>query len=233
MSAYHDTHLTIKAWAEEDRPREKLLSQGRRALSDAELLAILLGSGSRTETAVGLARRVFQTFDLYDLGTCTLKDLQQFKGLGQVKAITVAAAMELGRRRHALPPRKRMTISDAEQVFRLLQPEMMDLPHEEFWIVQCNRAQELLGKSLISRGGVHGTVADAKIIFRKALESGATNIILAHNHPSGQLRPSEADIALTKKLVKAGAMIDIPVLDHVIISNRGYYSFKQKGQMPG
>lgn len=224
-------NLGIKTWAEEDRPREKLQNKGATYLTDAELLAILLGSGSREESAVGLARRILRAVDndLQELGKKTIADLCQFKGIGLAKAITIIAAMELSRRRQLSDIKTKTQIKSSREVFQLLAPIMMDLHHEEFWIVMLNRANRVLGKVQISSGGVSGTVVDAKIVFRKALEERATSIILTHNHPSGNLKPSQADIDLTQKLKKAGQNIDIQVLDHIIISAKGYFSFADEG----
>lgn len=224
-------NLGIKTWAEEDRPREKLQNKGATYLTDAELLAILLGSGSREESAVGLARRILRAVDndLQELGKKTIADLCQFKGIGLAKAITIIAAMELSRRRQLSDIKTKTQVKSSQEVFQLLAPIMMDLHHEEFWIVMLNRANRVLGKVQISSGGVSGTVVDAKIVFRKALEERATSIILTHNHPSGNLKPSQADIDLTQKLKKAGQNIDIQVLDHIIISAKGYFSFADEG----
>ncbi len=224
-------NLGIKTWAEEDRPREKLHNKGATYLTDAELLAILLGSGSREESAVSLARRILLAVDndLQELGKKTIADLCQFKGIGLAKAITIIAAMELSRRRQLSDIKIKTQVKSSQEVFQLLAPIMMDLHHEEFWIVMLNRANRILGKVQISSGGVSGTVVDAKIVFRKALEERATSIILTHNHPSGNLKPSQADIDLTQKLKKAGQNIDIQVLDHIIISAKGYFSFADEG----
>ena len=232
MEAYNREKLEITAWAEEDRPREKLLNKGKHALSDAELLAILLGSGSREETAVGLAQRILNSVEnnLHELGRCSLAEFQRFKGVGEAKAITIAAAAELGRRRQMTAIKDKPQIKSSSDGFKAIAPILIDLPHEEFWILLMNRSNYVIGRELVSSGGVSGTVVDAKMVFRKALEkSGATSIILCHNHPSGNLQPSQADILLTKKLKKAGEVLDMTVFDHLIVSERGYFSFADEG----
>ena len=223
----------IRSWAEDDRPREKLLAKGRSVLSDAELIAILFGSGSRNETAVDLAKRVLssKSNNLDELGRMSVKDLMQFKGIGEAKAISLIAALELGRRRKATEPLKRPRISGSQDAFAEIYPVMADLPHEEFWLVLLNRANEVITKKNLSKGGVSGTVVDAKIIFKMATEHLAGAIILVHNHPSGNLRPSQADINLTNKLKEAGNILEIPVLDHLIIGHGKYYSFKDEGRL--
>ncbi|HMO39481.1 MAG TPA: DNA repair protein RadC [Saprospiraceae bacterium] len=233
MATYSQPNLTIKSWAEEDRPREKLLVKGKQSLSDAELLAILLGSGSRDETAVGLAQRILQSVDqdLNELGRRSIADLTKFKGMGAAKSITIVAAMELGRRRQLTDVRERPQIGGSRDAWQLIAPLLMDLPHEEFWILLLNRANRVIGREQISLGGVAGTVVDAKIVFRKAIEGMASSLILVHNHPSGNLQPSQQDIDLTRKLKKAGATLDIAVLDHLIIADSGYLSFADEGLM--
>lgn len=225
--------LSIKAWAEEDRPREKLARRGRQSLSDAELLAILLGSGSREETAVGLAKRILSSVEhnLHELGKCSLAELMRFKGVGEAKAIAIAAALELGRRRQLAPVRDRPLVRSSRDAFLAVAPLLVDLPHEEFWILLLNRANRIIGREQISLGGVTGTVVDAKMVFRRAIEGMACSIILCHNHPSGNLRPSQADIDLTGKLAQAGKSIDVVVLDHLIVAEKGYFSFADEGMM--
>ena len=232
METYKREKLAITAWAEEDRPREKLLSKGKQALSDAELIAILLGSGSREETAVGLAQRILQSVEnnLVDLGNCSLAELQRFKGIGEAKAITIAAAAELGRRRQFTEPKKKPQITSSNDAYKIIAPILMDLAHEEFWILILNRNNIVIGKEKISSGGVAGTVVDAKNVFLRAIQKErATGIILCHNHPSGNLKPSQADILLTKKIKGGGQLIDITVHDHLIISEKGYFSFADDG----
>ena len=232
MEQYGDK-ITIKAWAEEDRPREKLLLHGRRALSDAELVAILIGSGSRTETAVELSKRILHSLnnDLDKLGRLSVSELSRFKGIGEAKAISIIAALELGRRRKEAEVVNVIKISGSSDIYSLMRRYFEDLNHEEFWIVLLNRANKVISKHLISKGGQAGTIADPKIIFQTALENHAASIILSHNHPSGNLKPSQADISLTQKLVSAGNMLDISVLDHLIFTNSAYYSFADEGMI--
>lgn len=217
----------IRSWAEDDRPREKLLLKGKAALSDAELIAILIGSGSADETAVGLSKRILQSLNnqLSDLAKLTVKDLMQFKGIGEAKAISIIAALELGRRRKDSEPEKRIKITDSQSAFDTIYPHLGDLNHEEFWVIFLNRANQVIGKQNISKGGVSGTVVDPKVVFKMAVQFPASGIILAHNHPSGNLKPSQADHQLTRKLKEAGRALDIPVLDHLIIGDRDYFSF--------
>ncbi len=227
MEWYAKNNLTIKSWAEEDRPREKLLAKGKQSLSDAELLAILLGSGSRDETAVSLAQRILKSVDhdLNELGRRSIAELTKFKGMGDAKSITIVAAMELGRRRQLTDVKERPQIRSSRDAWQVIAPILMDLPHEEFWILLLNRANKVMSREQISLGGVAGTVVDAKIVFRKAIEGMASSIILVHNHPSGNLQPSQQDIDLTRKLKKAGEALDITVLDHLIIAENSYFSF--------
>ncbi len=232
---YLPSNIPIKSWAEEDRPREKLLLKGRHALSDAELLAILLGSGSTRESAVTLAQRILQSVenDLDALGRLALSDLMKFRGVGQAKAVTIAAALELGRRRQLGDVREKPLIRNSTDAFRLLAPLLADLPHEEFWMLFLNRANRVLARERLSIGGQSGTIVDAKILFRKALEHHAAAVILCHNHPSGNLQPSPADIQLTKKLLQAGKTLDIAVLDHLIVAGKKCFSFADEGLLSG
>ncbi|MCP3928204.1 MAG: JAB domain-containing protein [Bacteroidetes bacterium] len=231
MATYEKNNLSIKSWSEEDRPREKLLKIGKHNLSDAELLAILLGSGSVNESAVSLAKRILQSVEnnLHELGKASIPDLKKFKGIGEAKAITIVAALEIGRRRQLSDIKERPKIQSSHDAYNVIAPLLMDLGHEEFWILLLNRNNRVTGRERISMGGTAGTVVDAKVIFRKALEGKASSIILLHNHPSGNLQPSKADIDITKKLKNAGTTIDISVLDHLIISEKGYYSFADEG----
>ncbi|MFM2206173.1 MAG: repair protein RadC [Bacteroidota bacterium] len=225
--------LTVKAWSEEDRPREKFIAKGRHSLSDAELIAILLGSGSREETAVELARRLLLECgnDLHTLGRLPLKKLTEFHGIGSAKAVTLMAAIELGRRRREATPETLKKITCSEDAAAILQPLLEDLNHEEFWVLFLNRANLMIAREQISKGGISGTVADPRIIFQTALQHKSTGIILCHNHPSGNLKPSEADLRLTKNLTAAGKVLEITVLDHIIISTSGYYSFADDGKL--
>jgi DNA repair protein RadC len=221
----------ILSWAEEDRPREKLLLKGRSALSDAELLGILLGSGTVSLSAVDLAKQILGSAEnnLNNLAKFSVKDLEKFKGIGEAKAITVVAALELGRRRkeQEMPAKQQITCS--KDGFIAIQPHLQDLLHEEFWIVLLSRSNAILKKVQISSGGVSGTVADPKMIFKTALENLASAVILAHNHPSGNLKPSQADKDLTQKMKEAGKILEIPVLDHLIIGDKNYFSFADEG----
>jgi len=223
--------LTIKNWAAEDRPREKLSLKGKSTLSDAELLAILLGTGTPTLSAVDLAKNVLQSAgnSLHELARLSARDLMKIKGIGEAKAITIIAALELGRRRKDLDVNEKPKVTTSRDVFEYLKADLLDIPHEEFWIVVLNRANRIIKKHQVSQGGVAGTVADPKIIFKIALEELASGIILAHNHPSGNLTASQADIALTKKLKEAGKLLEIQVLDHVIIAGQKYFSFADEG----
>ena len=227
----YEQKLGIKLWAEEDRPREKLLLHGRRHLTDAELIAILIGSGNRSETAVDLSKRILAStaHDLDALGKTTITELSKFKGIGEAKAIAIVAALELGRRRKETPVTKVQKIAGARDAYEVLAPMMTDLHHEEFWILILNRANFVKAKLMISRGGQSGTVVDPKIIFKTALDFNAASLILAHNHPSGNAKPSAEDIKVTKRLVEAGKMMDMPVLDHLIIADRLFFSFADEG----
>ena len=229
----YDSKISIKSWAEEDRPREKLLVQGRRVLSDAELIAILIGSGSANESAVDLSKRILLHYasDLNLLGKGSVNDLSKFKGIGEAKAISIIAALELGRRRKETEHKEAEKIGSSIDIFHLMHRYFADLNHEEFWIVLLNRANKVLSRHLISKGGQAGTVADPKIIFQTALENHAASIILAHNHPSGNLKPSQADIDLTKKLRNAGTLLDIAIPDHLIFTDTKYFSFADEGMM--
>lgn len=218
-------------WAEADRPREKLMLNGRRQLTDAELVAILIGSGSRTETAVDLSKRMLTTYqnDLDAFGKASIKELAKFKGIGEAKAIAIVAALELGRRRKETAKADVVKVGSSRDAFQHLHADFADLNHEEFWMLLLNRANHVKSKHLVSKGGQSGTVADPKIIFKTALEHQAAYIILAHNHPSGNLKPSAEDIKLTKKLVEAGKLLDLLVVDHLILTDHSYYSFCDEG----
>lgn len=200
-------------------------------MSDAELIAILIGSGSADETAVDLSKRILQSLNnqLSDLGKLSVKDLTKFKGIGEAKAISIIAALELGRRRKDSDPEKRIKITDSRSAFDVIYPHLSDLNHEEFWVIYLNRANAVIGKENVSKGGVSGTTVDPKVVFKMAVQFPASAIILAHNHPSGQLKPSQADHQLTRKLKEAGNALDIPVLDHLIIGERDYFSFVDEG----
>jgi DNA repair protein RadC len=225
--------LNIKSWAAEDRPREKLLLKGKATLSDAELIAILLGTGTASLSAVDLAKNILQAVnnDLNELARLTVKDLVKIKGIGEAKAITIISALELGRRRKDFQAEEKPKIGGSADVFEILKADLLDIPHEAFWIVLLNRANRVIKKHQISQGGVAGTVADPKLIFKVAVEELASGIILAHNHPSGNLTASQADIDLTKKLKESGKLLDIQVLDHIIIAGKKYFSFADEGLM--
>lgn len=228
-----NNYFSIKSWKEDDRPREKLVQKGRIALSDAELIAILIGSGSPNESAVALSQRILASVNnnLNQLGKATLADLTQFKGIGEAKAVTIIAAMELGRRRRAEEALDLKKITSSNSVFEILQPLIGELPHEEFWILYLNNSNKVIKKAQLSKGGITGTIVDVRLVFKEALQLGAVGIILAHNHPSGTLRPSQADIGLTKKLKNAGDGLDIKVLDHLIVTEKAYFSFADENML--
>ena len=224
--------LSIKEWALEDRPREKLLAKGLTSLSDAELIAILIGSGSSKESAVDLSKKILKDHqnNLNSLGKSTVEELvKRYHGVGEAKAVTIVAAMELGRRRSLQESLQMPVIKGSDDVFRLMNPILGDLPHEEFWVLMLNRANKVLLRYNVSKGGLTGTVIDVRLIIKKALECYAASIILSHNHPSGNVQPSEADRQITKKIAEAGKLMDIPVLDHVIVTENVYFSFADAG----
>lgn len=218
--------LSIKQWAEEDRPREKLMLKGRSALTDAELIGIQIGSGTKSYTAVDIAKQILSDHgsDLNQVARLSISDLTKYPGIGEAKAINIVSALEIGRRRPITPSEKPRIRSSAD-VYNIMKADLMDLNHEEFWILLLNRANMVLKKHNISNGGVSGTIADPKLIFKAAIEQLASSIILVHNHPSGNLKPSEADKRLTKQLVEAGKVLDISVLDHLIFTDSKYFSF--------
>ncbi|SDW40883.1 RadC family protein [Aequorivita viscosa] len=228
-----NNHFSIKNWNEDDRPREKMLQKGRIALSDAELIAILIGSGSRNESAVALSQRILASANnnLSELGKRSIADLMQFKGIGEAKAITIVAAMELGRRRRGGEALERRKITSSNSVFEYFQPLIGELPHEEFWILYLNNSNKVIKSGQLSKGGITGTLVDVRLVFKEALQIGAVGIILAHNHPSGTLKPSHADIQLTKKLKIAGDGLDIKVLDHIIVTEKAYFSFADENML--
>ncbi|MDR9397528.1 MAG: DNA repair protein RadC [Salibacter sp.] len=227
----YESYSAIKAWAEDDRPREKLLLKGKSVLSDAELLAIILGSGTAKVSAVDLSKQILNSCDqnLNELGKLSISELKKFKGVGDAKAITISAAMELARRRRSDQMIKKKKVTSSQDAYQYLYPLLADLPHEEFVVVLLNRGNKIMTHKTISRGGVSGTVADAKIIFQIALEKLASSIILAHNHPSGNLTASQADIRLTNKLKEGASLLDLQVLDHLIIGDENYLSFADDG----
>lgn len=221
----------IKSWAEDDRPREKLLQKGKISLSDAELMAILIGSGSRKESAVDLCRRILAGSEqsLNELGKLNISQLMKYNGIGQAKAVTIIAALELGRRRRAEEALEKKKITSSSSVFEFMQPIIGDLPHEEFHIIYLNNSNKVIDRLQLSKGGITGTLVDVRLALKRALELGATSIILCHNHPSGNLNPSSADKQLTQKLKAAGESLDIKILDHLIVTERSYFSFADEG----
>lgn len=231
MQNQYPEKTSIKHWSEDDRPREKLVLKGKPSLSDAELIAILIGSGNRDESAVELSKRILKSVsdNLIELSRLSVSDLQKFKGIGEAKAITIIAALELGRRRRGAEVMERKRIQTSSDAFEVLQMKIGDLLYEQFAVVLLNRANEVIQTVVVSDGGVNGTVADPRRIFKLAIENNAASIILGHNHPSGNLRPSESDLKLTKKIKEAGLLLDINVLDHVIVGIEKYYSFADEG----
>lgn len=223
----------IRSWAEDDRPREKLLLKGRAALSDAELIAILIGSGNNEESAVDLSKRILASLnhDLAALSRLNVKDLIHFKGIGEAKAISIIAALELGRRRKSAEPVRRPKITSSQIAFEQLYPFLSDLRHEEFWILMTDRSNRVIGVENVSKGGVTSTVADPKMVFRTALQHLACGVILCHNHPTGTMKPSKEDQDLTHQMILAGRSIDIAVLDHIIIGDGEYFSFADNGML--
>jgi DNA repair protein RadC len=223
----------IRNWAVEDRPREKMLLKGIRSLSDSELLALLIGSGTKKASAVDLARQVLGLADnnLEKLGKYGVPDLKKLKGIGEARAVTIMAALELGRRRNASEIPEGVKIGGSQDVFSLMGPLLSDLPHEEFWILLLNRANKIIEKHRISQGGITGTVTDVRMILKIAIDSLATSMILCHNHPSGNLNPSEADLSITRRIRESASLMDITVLDHLIVAGRAYYSLADENQL--
>jgi len=219
--------FSIKNWSQDDQPREKLLYKGKATLSDAELVAILIGSGSKEESAVELCKRILASVDnnLSALGKLSIKQLMEFKGIGEAKAITIVAALELGRRRRGEEALEQKKITSSTSVFELMQPIIGELPHEEFWIIYMNNSNKVIQKNQLSKGGITGTLVDVRLALKTAIEVGAVGLILVHNHPSGTLKPSQADKQITQKLKIAGESLDIKVLDHLIITEKAYFSF--------
>ena len=227
-------HLSIKEWALEDRPREKLIYKGLASLSDAELLAILIGSGSTKESAVELSKKILKDCqnNLNILGKKTVNDLKtNYHGIGEAKAISIVASLELGRRRKLQDTEALNKISCSKDVCDLFQPVLGDLPHEEFWILMLNRSNKVIAQNKVSQGGISGTVIDVRLILKSAIDHLASSIILCHNHPSGNLQPSDADTKITKKMSEAGRIMDIPVLDHIIVTDNGYFSYADEGMI--
>jgi DNA repair protein RadC len=224
-------YTPINQWAEDDRPREKFLLKGKAALSDSELLAILIGSGTRNESAVQLCQRILAAANnnLNQLGKLSIKQLMEFKGIGEAKAIAIAAALELGRRRRSEEALEWDKITSSKAVFNIMQPIIGELLHEEFWVLFLNNSNKVIHKAQLSKGGIKGTIVDTRIIFKTALEYNAISLILTHNHPSGKLLASDSDKDITRKLQLAGKQMEIMILDHVIITESSYYSFADEG----
>lgn len=225
------TNLSIKSWSDDDRPREKMILKGRRALSDAELLAILIGSGTREKSAVELSKEILENSNnnLFEFGKITLSDLCKHKGIGEAKAITILAALELARRKQEHQPEERVQIKSSSQVYQLIRPIYADLILEEFHILLLNRANEVIRIAHVSTGGLSGTLVDPKVVFKLAIDSLASAIIMTHNHPSNNHNPSEQDLRLTKKISEIGKLVELPILDHVIYTEKGYFSFADEG----
>ena len=225
-----ENRKSIKDWAEDDRPREKLLIKGTEALSNSELIGILIGSGTKTKSAVDVAKEVLNRAkdNLNELGKLSIKELMKIDGIGEARAVTIAAAMELGRRRQATESQKQVVKNSAD-IAHYLQAQLKDKQHEVFAVAFLNRANKINHIEIVSEGGITGTVADPRIILKKALEHNAVNIVLCHNHPSGSLQPSRADEVLTKKIKEAAMLLDMTVVDHIIVSEDGYYSFADEG----
>jgi len=223
--------LKITDWAVEDRPREKLYSKGTSSLSDAELLAIIIGSGTRNRSAVDLGRELLSLSgnNLNTLGKLSISDLRKIRGIGNARAVTIAAALELGRRRKLAEMPDNPQIKCSRDVFDLISPMVSDLSHEEFWILFLNRSNRVINRMKLSQGGISGTVTDVRIVMKKAIENLASGMIVCHNHPSGNLNPSESDTRITQKIKEAGAMLDVQLLDHLIISDKEYFSFADNG----
>lgn len=226
-------NLSIRKWAVEDRPREKLISKGTLYLSDAELLAILISSGNQKESALGLAKRILNSVqnNLNELGKLVLEDLLKFKGIGKAKAITIMASLELGRRRKSAEIKEKQKVTGAKDVFRIFNGQLADIPYEEFWVLYLNRSNKIIDKQKISQGGISGTVFDIRLLLKTAILKLASSVIVCHNHPSGNLNPSQADKNITNKLKSASELMDIKLLDHVIVNDNSYFSFCDEGMI--
>jgi len=225
------TSFSIKYWAEDDKPREKLMLKGKSTLSDAELLAILIGSGSRNESAVELSKKILASVqnNLNSLGKMSIQQLTKFKGIGKAKAISIIAAGELGKRRKEEGVQELIKITSSRIVYEIMQPIIGELPHEEFWVLYLNNANKIIYKAQLSKGGIIGTVVDVRLLLKTALEHNALSFVLTHNHPSGKLIASEADIQITQKLKLAAKQLDMSVIDHIIVTENGYFSFADEG----
>jgi DNA repair protein RadC len=231
MENFNKPSTSIKNWAVDDRPREKMVSNGAAALSNSELIGILINNGSKDKSAVDLAKEVLKlgSDNLNELGKLSLKDFQKIKGIGIAKAITIAAALELGRRRQAAATLNKFIVQSTNDIAQYLKVVLKDFTYEVFAVLFLNQANKINHFEIISRGGITGTVADPRVILKKALEEDATSIVLSHNHPSGSLKPSKADEVLTKKIKEAAQYFDIKVIDHIIVSEEGFYSFADAG----
>ncbi len=233
MESSNKSSTSIKNWAIGDRPREKLLSKGKESLSDSELVAILLNSGSGKESAIDVAKKVLRLGEnnLDELGKVSIKDLMSIKGIGEARAVTLVAALELGRRRHGSSLLDKKRIHSSMELAHYLKASLKDHAYEVFAVVFMNRSNKIKHFEIISKGGLTHTIVDPRIIFLKAIEVQATSLVLCHNHPSGNLRPSKADEEITAKLKNAGKLLDINVIDHLIVSDEGYYSFADEGMI--
>jgi DNA repair protein RadC len=223
--------LTIKSWALDDRPREKLVAKGKNALSDAELIAILIGSGNRNESAVALSKRILNSVEgsINALAKLSVEKLMTFKGIGEAKAISIITGLELGKRRQLEIALEKPKITSSKDGFNIMQPIIGDLEHEEFWVLFLNNSNKVLAKNQISKGGLTATIVDVRLLFKQALELTSVAMIVCHNHPSGKLEPSNADKQLTQKIKQAGTTLDIKLLDHLIITEKAYFSFADEG----
>ncbi len=223
--------MSIKFLAEDDRPREKFLLKGKSALSDSELLAIILGSGNNEDSAVELARKILASVDYnwQKLSKLSIKDLMKFKGIGEAKAISVAAALEIGRRKAAQEIPEKEKVTSVNDLYKIFSQYLSDLQTEEFWAIFLNQKNHVIYKTQISKGGISGTLVDVRVIFRMAIEHFATSVVVAHNHPTGNLNPSQADISITRKIKEAGDLLDIKLLDHLIIGENSFFSFSEQG----
>lgn len=233
MSEYDNKSVAIRFWAEEDQPREKLITKGRHVLSDSELLAIIIGTGTKEQSAIAIAQKLLSTVDnnLYSLAKLSINELQKIKGIGQAKAVNIIAALEIGRRRREHIPIELPKILSSKDVYAQLEYLFRDLEYEEFWVLYLNRSNRIISKKCLSKGGISGTVADIRMIMKEAIETLASGMVLSHNHPSGNLIPSKEDIALTQKCKDACSMLDIKLLDHIIIHENNYYSFSDNGTL--
>lgn len=225
--------LTIKSWASDDRPREKLLAKGKTSLSHAELIAILIGSGNRTETAVELSKRILDSVNhnLNQLSRLSVEQLMKFKGIGEAKAISILTALELGKRRQFEPSKEIQKISSSNDAYQLMRLVFIEKEYEEFWVVYLNNSNRVLSKEMCSKGGITSTIVDVRLLYKRALELSAVGLIVCHNHPSGNVKPSISDKELTKKIKEAGESLDIRLLDHLIITEKSYFSFADHGEI--